>query len=136
MTLSSQSGDDIDFVYSFLGMSWRGIFIKMLSVTMHLYLAKGSSQYLAVWEETDFLVPRSPFSDFSSILKSFSKPSTNSVDVYGHLKTSTDTNLQVYKCSLCDTLLHFTCLVNHPVFIICITSYSNQHRLSLQWEPP
>lgn len=49
ITISSQAGDDIDFVYSFSGMSWGRDNIKNFAANMYLYFSKGAAKYIGIW---------------------------------------------------------------------------------------
>ena len=69
VTISSQSADDIDFVYSFSGMSWGRDNIKNMAANMFLYLSKGTSKYLGIWDYDEFFVPKLPYKSIVEIIK-------------------------------------------------------------------
>ena len=60
---SHASVDNLDFVYSTHGVSWDRDSVKIFSVNMCLYLNKGMTDYVAVWDVDEFFIPKGKSKD-------------------------------------------------------------------------
>jgi len=55
---SHSTTDDTDFSYSMRGMSWNRDTVKIFQVNMCVYLAKGVTDYVGIWDVDEFFIPR------------------------------------------------------------------------------
>lgn len=69
MTLSSQAGDMKDFRYGFKGLTFDRDNIKVMFVNMCLYMAKGSADYVAIWDFDEFFIPKLPHNSILDVIK-------------------------------------------------------------------
>ena len=68
LTIGSQSGDNIDMVYSLAGMTWNKNSVKIFQSNACLYSAKGQADYLLLIDVDEFFVPRVA-SGYTSLLQ-------------------------------------------------------------------
>ena len=74
VSVSSKSGDGLDGVSSVLGFSMKNTHVENMFVTMSLYLSKGSSHLLGVWEETEFFIPSAQHHTIPSVFEEEQRP--------------------------------------------------------------
>lgn len=82
VTVSSQAGDDIDFVYSFSGMSWGRDNIKNFAANMYAYLSKGIAKYIGIWDFDEFFIPKIPYNSILDIIHIYEDESVISGNIY------------------------------------------------------
>ena len=76
VSISSQSGDEIDFVYSFSGMSWGRDNVKNFAANMYLYLSKGTAKYMGIWDFDEFFIPKYPYKSILDIISLYTDESS------------------------------------------------------------
>jgi hypothetical protein len=74
LTVSSQAGDNIDLLYSYLGASLDRDNIKIMHVNMYLYLTKGVVDYLAIWDIDEYFIPRLPYNNILEVIHAAESP--------------------------------------------------------------
>jgi hypothetical protein len=78
LSISSQAGDGIDFVYSFSGMSWGRDNIKNFAANMFLYLSKGAATYTGIWDFDEFFIPKLPYNSLIDVIRLYEDSSVRS----------------------------------------------------------
>jgi hypothetical protein len=74
MTVSSLAGDNVDLLYSILGLSTDRDNAKVMHVNMCLYLAKGVADYVAVWDTDEYFIPKPPHHTIMDVIRSAESP--------------------------------------------------------------
>lgn len=74
MTVSSLAGDNVDLLYSILGLSTDRDNAKVMHVNMCLYLAKGVADYVAVWDTDEYFIPKLPHHSIIDVIRSAESP--------------------------------------------------------------
>jgi len=69
LTMASQAGDGVDFMATFGGIHWNRNVLKVTHINMCLYLAKGMSDYIGVWDLDEFFIPKLPYTNIREVLK-------------------------------------------------------------------
>ena len=69
VSLSSQSGDGIENVYSTSGLSWFRDNSKIFFVNMCFYHSKGNADYVAVWDFDEFFIPKPPHNSIIDVIR-------------------------------------------------------------------
>ena len=70
LTVVTQSGDGLDMISSVGGLSWHRAAMKIFQANSCLYLAKGLTEYLAVFDVDEFFIPKGPHMSFMDVVKS------------------------------------------------------------------
>jgi hypothetical protein len=74
VSISSQTDQGVDYLHSFTGVYWQRNVIKIAHINSFLYLAKGTADYLGVWDMDEFFIPRKPFTSIIEVIRSLESP--------------------------------------------------------------
>ena len=74
VTVQSQSGDGFDSVYSSDGLSWHKLAGKVFQANMCLYMAKGTADYVGIWDVDEFFIPKLPYNSITDVLRAMESP--------------------------------------------------------------
>ena len=74
LSVNSQSGDNFDLLYSFLGGSLDRDTVKIFHVNMYLYLTKGMVDYLGVWDIDEYFIPQLPHHTIQDVIMAAESP--------------------------------------------------------------
>ena len=74
LTVNSQAGDNIDLLYSVLGVAMDRDNVKIFYVNMCLYLVKGVVDYMAIWDIDEYFIPRFPHQSIMDVIRAVESP--------------------------------------------------------------
>lgn len=70
LSVSSHAADNIDLIYSVLGVKFDRDVFKVIQVNMCLYLSKGVADYVAVWDIDEYFIPKPPYTSIVQVIAS------------------------------------------------------------------
>eukprot|EP01039_Chlorochromonas_danica_P006104 gene6104-6721_t len=70
LSIASHTEDNLDYRFTFLGAVLRNTPVKVFSVNMCLYFAKGMADYVAIWDVDEFFIPHGTNKDLLDLLDS------------------------------------------------------------------
>lgn len=68
LSIASHTEDNLDYRFTFLGAVLRNTPVKVFSVNMCLYFAKGMADYVAIWDVDEFFIPHGKNKDLLDLL--------------------------------------------------------------------
>eukprot|EP00607_Mallomonas_marina_P001756 CAMPEP_0182437780 /NCGR_PEP_ID=MMETSP1167-20130531/85278_1 /TAXON_ID=2988 /ORGANISM="Mallomonas Sp, Strain CCMP3275" /LENGTH=278 /DNA_ID=CAMNT_0024630819 /DNA_START=165 /DNA_END=1001 /DNA_ORIENTATION=- len=84
LSISSQTDQGVDSMHTFQGMYWQRNVVKLVHINSYLYLAKGTADYVGVWDLDEFFIPRKPYNSMLEVLRVMEAPDQGQADGDDH----------------------------------------------------